>query len=824
MSTSIDGLVSGLDTTSLIKQLMAAERAPQDRLVQRVSDAQARIKAYQSLNTKLASLRDVGAALASPTGWTTMKATSSASAVATATAGAGALGGSLSFTVNQLATAASVISTGSVASLSSVVASGPILVSSGGPAVGVSTFGGSGLALGSHSIKVTQASAGAAKVATGSLGTTTAIVAGANDTIDVEVDGVAKTYTIAPGAAYTNADLATAITSASNGDLKASVDGSGHLVLTTADEGSQATLRLTGGTALTDLGLTGAEVGGAASVGVDGAFEVDGTVTAVNDVRVGASVVLSSGTGGTVTATFGGGMRVGTVKAKEVDTGDGSLSAVINAINGANVGVSASAIQATPGQYRVQLASSATGSAGAVSTDTSGLAGLGSFTSFGSAQDAMVTIGSGSGAFTVTSSSNQVSGVLTGVTLNLAGTGAATVTVSSDVDQLASKVSDLVTQTNAVLAEIKTQTAYDSDTQSAGLLIGDFTVRQLQSQLTNALVDSVASSSFGSASSIGISIDKTGVFSFDKAKFTSAYTDDPAGVGAIFQRGGTAASTSVSLASSTNRTRAGSYDVVITQAASRGEVVGAVVGGGAITAAETLDVRVGGATGTTISYAAAAGATLQSIADGLNALATNQNLAVLASVEGGALVIRSTAYGQNAAFEVQSSNVGAGQTGVTVAAGAFEQHAGTNVAGTIDGVTATGVGRLLSLPTTAGNAAGLVLNIISTPADVTAAGGTLNLGAFNYTPGVAQRLGIVGNDAVDVVSGTLTSAINGHKSEITDLQTQIDAWDRRLALREAQIKKQFADMETALSSMKQQSSWLASQVNTLSANSASNNS
>jgi flagellar hook-associated protein 2 len=459
-----------------------------------------------------------------------------------------------------------------------------------------------------------------------------------------------------------------------------------------------------------------------------------------------------------------------------------------------------------------------------VSTDTSGLAGLGSFTSFGSAQDAMVTIGSGSGAFTVTSSSNQVSGVLTGVTLNLAGTGAATVTVSSDVDQLASKVSDLVTQTNAVLAEIKTQTAYDSDTQSAGLLNGDFTVRQLQSQLTNALVDSVASSSFGSASSIGISIDKTGVFSFDKAKFTSAYTDDPAGVGAIFQRGGTAASTSVSLASSTNRTRAGSYDVVITQAASRGEVVGAVVGGGAITAAETLDVRVGGATGTTISYAAAAGATLQSIADGLNALATNQNLAVLASVEGGALVIRSTGYGQNASFEVQSSTIGAGQTGVTVAAGAFEQHAGTNVAGTIDGVAATGVGRLLSLPATAGNAAGLVLNIISTQADVTAAGGTLHLGSFTYTPGVAQRLGIVGNDAVDVVSGTLTSAINGRKSEIDDLQKQIEAWDTRLAAREAQLKKQFTDMETALSTMKQQSSWLASQVNTLDANSAANNS
>ena len=69
-----------------------------------------------------------------------------------------------------------------------------------------------------------------------------------------------------------------------------------------------------------------------------------------------------------------------------------------------------------------------------------------------------------------------------------------------------------------------------------------------------------------------------------------------------------------------------------------------------------------------------------------------------------------------------------------------------------------------------------------------------------------------------MVSGTLTAAINGRSSEIDDLNDQIEVWDRRLADRQAQLKKQFADMETALSSMKQQSNWLASQVSTLSAN------
>ena len=96
------------------------------------------------------------------------------------------------------------------------------------------------------------------------------------------------------------------------------------------------------------------------------------------------------------------GLRLGTVQAKNVDTGDGSINAVVNAVNGANVGVTAAAIQSSPGQYKLQLASSGTGLAGAVSTATGGIS-LGTFNSIGTAQDAKVTVGTGPGAFTVTS-------------------------------------------------------------------------------------------------------------------------------------------------------------------------------------------------------------------------------------------------------------------------------------------------------------------------------------------------------------------------------------------------------------------------------------
>jgi flagellar hook-associated protein 2 len=813
MSTTVDGLISGLSTSALIKQLIAAERVPQNLLVSARDKAKLKVAAYQSVNTKLAGVRDLAAALTDSAGWNLMKAGSSAPTVATATAGPTAISGSLTFTVNQLATASTSISAGTVSALTAVVTTQPLLVSAGGPALGVSTFAGNaGLTIGSHTITVTQASAGATKTATTALGATTAITAGVNDTLTVEVDGVAKSYTIAPNAAYSTTQLAAAVQTASNGDLKATVNATGRLVLTTVSEGAAHTLRLTGGTSLTALGLTGPEVGGVAT-----AITVDGTATTLTDVRAGVSASLPSGTGGSITAVLAGGLRNGTVTAKYVSTGDGTLSAVVNAVNTANAGVTAAAVQSAPGQYKLQLASTGTGLTGASSTATGTLtAAFGSFATLSTAQDSSITVGSGPSAFTVTSPTNQVSNVLSGVTLNLLAAGTTTVTVARDVDALASKVATMIDQANGAIADIKAQTGYDAKTKVAGPLLGDLTLRQLQSKIVNAVLDPVATSTTAAAAA-GISINKSGALTFDKTKFIAAYNANPNDVAALFQRGGTSPSADVTLATATHKTRAGAYPVVITQAAQQAEAIGSVVAGGTITAAETIDIRVGGATGTTITYGAAAGATLQSIADGLNALAATNNLGVLATVAGNALTIRSIAFGANVSFEVRTSTVAAGQTGVATAAGVYQTRTGVNVAGTIKGVVATGVGRLLQAPPADPILAGLTLTIASTPAQVTAAAGSLNLGNFTYVPGIAQRLATVGTDAVDTVSGTITTAVDGRNAVIKDLDSRIAIWDRRLADREVALKRKFADMEKSLGSLKQQSTWLAGQISKLNA-------
>ncbi len=86
---AIDGLSSGLDTTSIINQLMALEKVPQQRLQTKQTAAESSITSLRTLNTKFLGLfsaaAKLGARLVSdpvpdpppPSEWQPAKATSS---------------------------------------------------------------------------------------------------------------------------------------------------------------------------------------------------------------------------------------------------------------------------------------------------------------------------------------------------------------------------------------------------------------------------------------------------------------------------------------------------------------------------------------------------------------------------------------------------------------------------------------------------------------------------------------------------------------------------------------------------------------------------
>lgn len=129
MTTGIDGLVSGLDTTSLINSLMQAEAGPQTLLKNKVTSTQSLVTALQTLNSKFASMTDLATAAAKTTSLNLYTASSSSAGV-TVTAGPTAGAGSIDIVVDALATR-QVLVTGAMTSWPSSPATLTIVGASG---------------------------------------------------------------------------------------------------------------------------------------------------------------------------------------------------------------------------------------------------------------------------------------------------------------------------------------------------------------------------------------------------------------------------------------------------------------------------------------------------------------------------------------------------------------------------------------------------------------------------------------------------------------------------------------------------------------------
>ena len=120
--SSVDGLISGMNTTDIIRQLMQLERQPVVRLQARKATADKAITALQALNTKFLALNDLAKSLGSEAGWSRVTATTSHPEILGATVAPGTAPASLSFRVNSLAAAHQVYSSATYAATNTAVA------------------------------------------------------------------------------------------------------------------------------------------------------------------------------------------------------------------------------------------------------------------------------------------------------------------------------------------------------------------------------------------------------------------------------------------------------------------------------------------------------------------------------------------------------------------------------------------------------------------------------------------------------------------------------------------------------------------------------
>src|SRR5438093_353163 len=122
---TVGGLATGIDTNSIIDQLVALEKRPVLLLGVEVQDVQATQTSINTLGGKLSTLRSAAHALGTTDGVLVRAATSSDTDVLAAAAGAGAQPGSVALTITQLARGSVAGATVGVASATSTVASGP---------------------------------------------------------------------------------------------------------------------------------------------------------------------------------------------------------------------------------------------------------------------------------------------------------------------------------------------------------------------------------------------------------------------------------------------------------------------------------------------------------------------------------------------------------------------------------------------------------------------------------------------------------------------------------------------------------------------------
>jgi flagellar hook-associated protein 2 len=267
----------------------------------------------------------------------------------------------------------------------------------------------------------------------------------------------------------------------------------------------------------------------------------------------------------------------------------GSLQDVVNAVNGANAGVTAAAVQVAPGAYKLQLTSTTTGAddglgialtrngGGAPTWNAGSLGGL--TTNAGS--DAQLYVGPAGSGYTVTRTSNTISDLIPGATLTLLKadpTASTSVTLAADPNAAADAVSKMVDAVNSIFGQIKLDSSYNTTTKVGGAFTGDPLTRSLQQQLASATTNSVAGNALGSPGLAGVSITRDGTLTFDKTKFLAAYAKDPASVQAVLGAG-TAASPGVAgrlaaLAKSATDTGTGSVTLAISNRQSRVSALG----------------------------------------------------------------------------------------------------------------------------------------------------------------------------------------------------------------------------------------------------------
>ena len=510
-----------------------------------------------------------------------------------------------------------------------------------------------------------------------------------------------------------------------------------------------------------------------------------------------------------------------------IDSSNNTLEGVRDAINDADIGVSAVIVNDGSG-YRLLLGSDQTGADNSIEiavsdtgdgndTDSAGLSALAFNSSAINAeqtvagQDAVFTIN----GLTINSSTNNADEVIDGVDIELKDlTGAApvTLTISEDKESVKQAINGLLGGYNGFIGTANNLTAYDPESGSSGALQGDFSVRAVASQLRQVLTSAVESfdGPFNTLAEIGITTTADGLLEVDSDRLDDVLENNFDDIAGLFASVGFPSDSNIDFASASDKTQEGEYSVNISQLATRGQLVGTVAGFPLTIDADndSFSIVVDGTESSVIAITHGAYATgaelaaeLQSRINGDSALAlAGKQVEVTFNTDH--FEITSESYGSESSVEITSVDTNtASQLGLSVAAGT----SGLDVAGTIGGIPATGTGQLLTgADGSALEGLGLVIN----------SGATGDRGTLVFSRGLASQLSTLIDSFLDE-DGILDSRTDSLQGQVDDLDDQRDRLDLRIESLEARYRAQFNALDSLLSQLQGTSTFLTQQLASL---------
>jgi flagellar hook-associated protein 2 len=215
-----------------------------------------------------------------------------------------------------------------------------------------------------------------------------------------------------------------------------------------------------------------------------------------------------------------------------------TVSTLASYINAQNWGVTANVVTDANGA-RLALYSQSTGTPGALSV-TSNDTSLNFNAPVGGTNASLTVDG-----VPISSATNTVTGVISGVTLNLASADSGTpvqVTVGPDTAQATTAINNFVNAYNAVVNNLNTQFTVNPATNNEGPLGGDSFLRSLQSSLLNDVTYSITGNSgLVNLAALGIDMNNDGTLTVNQVatdthpSLASVLATNPSAVQSFFQ-------------------------------------------------------------------------------------------------------------------------------------------------------------------------------------------------------------------------------------------------------------------------------------------------